>query len=104
VNEALQTIRKSRIIAVLRAAEPTHLAAVADVLVASGVPAVEISLTTPGALGAIEAYARSAPVGACLGAGTVLTAADAAAAIDAGARYLVTPALVPEVIETGLER
>jgi 2-dehydro-3-deoxyphosphogluconate aldolase / (4S)-4-hydroxy-2-oxoglutarate aldolase len=34
----------------------------------------------------------------------VLTAAEAVAAIDAGARYLVTPALVPEVITTGLDR
>ncbi len=104
MNKALQTIRESRAIAVLRAAEPTHLAAVADVLVASGIRAVEIALTTPGALGAIEAYSAAAPAEACLGAGTVLTEAEAIAAIDAGARYLVTPALVHEVITTGLDR
>lgn len=104
MDDALGTIRECRIVAVLRADEPTHIGEVADVLVRAGVRAVEIALTTPGALQALEAYAASAPAGACLGAGTVLSAADARAAIDAGARYLVTPAFVPEVVSVGLER
>ena len=101
---ALETIRACRIVAVLRAGEPTYLGTVVDTLVAAGVRAVEIALTTPGALPALEACAATAPDAACLGAGTVLTAAQARDAIDAGARYLVTPAVVPEVIAVGLER
>ena len=104
MDDALETIRTCRVVAVLRAGEPTHLGRVAGTLVAAGVHAVEIALTTPGALAALEAFAATAPAAACLGAGTVLTAEQARAAIDAGARYLVTPAVVPEVIRVGIER
>ncbi len=103
MDDALGTIRECRIVAVLRADEPGHIGEVADVLVRAGVRAVEIALTTPGALRALETFAASAPAGACLGAGTVLSAADARAAIDAGARYLVTPAFVADVVRVGLE-
>jgi 2-dehydro-3-deoxyphosphogluconate aldolase / (4S)-4-hydroxy-2-oxoglutarate aldolase len=78
-----------------------YLAAAADVLVAHGVLAVEFALTTDGALDALERYCSSSPSEACVGAGTVLSAADARSAVGAGARYLVTPAFLPEVVETG---
>ena len=104
MQEALETIGECRVVAVLRAPDSTCLAAVADVLVASGVRAVEFALTTPGALEALERYSSTAGPEACLGAGTVLSASEAAAAVDAGARYLVTPAFLPEVIEAGAAR
>jgi 2-dehydro-3-deoxyphosphogluconate aldolase/(4S)-4-hydroxy-2-oxoglutarate aldolase len=104
VDEALEIIRQSRVIAVLRAAEPTFLDVVADVLASCGVRAIEIALTTPGALQAIEAYAHAAPASTVLGAGTVLSPADARKAIDAGARYLVTPTFLPEVVTAGRKR
>lgn len=101
---ALETIQSCRIVAVLRAGEATHLARVASALAAAGVRAIEFALTTPGALAALEAYAAVAPAEACLGAGTVLTADQARAAIDSGARYLVTPAIVAEVLAVGVAR
>ncbi len=102
-RQALDTIRDCRIVAVLRAPGPELLGAAADVLVRHGVLAVEFALTTPGAIEAIERYCSGAPADACIGAGTVLTAADARSAISAGARFLVTPAFVPEVVATGVE-
>ncbi|MHB1783535.1 MAG: hypothetical protein ACYCTE_12795 [Acidimicrobiales bacterium] len=61
MDDALAAIRECRIVAVLRAGEPTYVGQVADVLVRAGVRSVEIALTTPGALEALEAYATSAP-------------------------------------------
>jgi 2-dehydro-3-deoxyphosphogluconate aldolase/(4S)-4-hydroxy-2-oxoglutarate aldolase len=104
MNGALTAIRECRIVAVLRALEPSHLAVVADVLVACGIRAVEFSLSTPGALDAIRTYRPVAAAGTFLGAGTVVTGSEANQAIDAGARYLVTPAFIPEVIDIGAAR
>jgi 2-dehydro-3-deoxyphosphogluconate aldolase / (4S)-4-hydroxy-2-oxoglutarate aldolase len=122
VRQTIDTIGDVRVIAVLRAPDASRLAAAADILVSHGVRAVEFALTTEGALEALERYrssmepsgvssgspgspgtSGSEPAGACVGAGTVLTAAQARSAVNAGARYLVTPAFVPEVIEAGAE-
>jgi 2-dehydro-3-deoxyphosphogluconate aldolase / (4S)-4-hydroxy-2-oxoglutarate aldolase len=98
----VEIIAACRVIAVLRSQSAERFAAVTDVLIAAGVRAVEFTLTTPGAVRALEHYARSAPAGACVGAGTVLTAADARRCVEAGAGFLVSPALVSEVVEEGV--
>jgi 2-dehydro-3-deoxyphosphogluconate aldolase / (4S)-4-hydroxy-2-oxoglutarate aldolase len=110
-QQTIDTIRDCRVVAVLRAPEASRFAAAADILVSHGIRAVEFALTTEGALGALEQYCSSGSPGApgssgavaCAGAGTVLTAGDARSAVSAGARYLVTPAFVPEVVEAGTE-
>ncbi len=103
LEQALDVIRTGRVVAVLRGEDGTRLAAAAEVLVESGVRAVEFSLTTPGALEALGRYSLGAPARACVGAGTVLSAAQAREAVARGARYLVTPALAPEVVAAGAE-
>ncbi|MEU8085321.1 bifunctional 4-hydroxy-2-oxoglutarate aldolase/2-dehydro-3-deoxy-phosphogluconate aldolase [Micromonospora sp. NPDC049101] len=87
-------------IAIVRARSVRYVPAVLDVLAEAGVTAVEVALTTPGGLRAIAGAARTP--GLVVGAGTVLDAAQARAAVDAGARYLVTPAVVPDVIAAGV--
>lgn len=62
----------------------------ARALVAGGVKVLEVTLRTPAALAAISAMAREVPE-AIVGAGTVRTAADARAARDAGAAFVVSP-------------
>jgi 2-dehydro-3-deoxyphosphogluconate aldolase/(4S)-4-hydroxy-2-oxoglutarate aldolase len=61
------------------------------------VDVVEVPLNVPGALSAISSLVARFP-SALVGAGAVLSAADAAAALDAGARFLLSPVLRPEVI------
>ncbi|MEU8381185.1 bifunctional 4-hydroxy-2-oxoglutarate aldolase/2-dehydro-3-deoxy-phosphogluconate aldolase [Streptosporangium sp. NPDC048865] len=87
------------VIAIIRASTARHVAGVLDTLAEGGVRAAEVTLTTPGALQAIGAAA--ALPGLTVGAGTVLTADDARAATDAGAAFLITPAVLPEVVEEG---
>ncbi|MGB7181593.1 MAG: keto-deoxy-phosphogluconate aldolase, partial [Burkholderiaceae bacterium] len=62
----------------------------ATALVAGGVKVLEVTLRTTAALAAIEAIARNVP-DAIVGAGTVLTAADASASAAAGAMFAVSP-------------
>jgi 2-dehydro-3-deoxyphosphogluconate aldolase/(4S)-4-hydroxy-2-oxoglutarate aldolase len=97
----VEVIAGCRVIAVLRSQSAERFAEVSDVLIAAGICAVEFTLTTPGAVQALGKYVRTAPPEACIGAGTVLTAADARQCAEAGAAFLVSPALVPEVVEEG---
>ncbi|MGA4963231.1 bifunctional 4-hydroxy-2-oxoglutarate aldolase/2-dehydro-3-deoxy-phosphogluconate aldolase [Streptomyces pseudogriseolus] len=62
----------------------------ARALVAGGLPAIEVTLRTPAARGAIRAIAAEVP-GAVVGAGTVLTPEQVTDAVTAGARFLVSP-------------
>jgi len=75
-------------VVVLRDAD--HAVPLARALVAGGLPAVEVTLRTPAALEAIKRIAAEVPE-AVVGAGTVVTAAQAAQAAGAGARFLVSP-------------
>ncbi|HEY7591857.1 MAG TPA: hypothetical protein VH969_01780 [Actinophytocola sp.] len=95
--DLLAELRARRALCIIRAPAIPDPAGLAATLVAAGLPTVEFALTTPGAPGLIE---RASTVdGLLLGAGTVLSAADARDAIAAGARFLLTPGLRPEVAE-----
>ncbi|EHP38416.1 2-keto-3-deoxy-6-phosphogluconate aldolase [Cupriavidus basilensis OR16] len=67
---------------------------VSEALIGGGLPVLEITLRTPVALEAIKTVAAAFPQ-ACVGAGTVLTAADLKAVSDAGAQFAVSPGLTP---------
>jgi len=66
-----------------------------------GLPVVEVALRTPASVAALAAISREVPQ-AVVGAGTLLRAADVAAAVRAGARFLVSPGTTPELAATAL--
>jgi 2-dehydro-3-deoxyphosphogluconate aldolase/(4S)-4-hydroxy-2-oxoglutarate aldolase len=101
LSEALDRVP---VVAILRAGSAERFGDVARVIVEQGIGAVELTLTTPGALDALRSLRDCDLPGLALGAGTVTTAAQLADAADAGATYVVTPALVPEVLAAGAER
>ena len=84
------------IIPVLVIEDAAHARPLAEALVAGGLPALEVTLRTPCALEAIRAMA-SVP-GGVVGAGTLLTPEDVAAAKAAGARFGVSPGATPRLI------
>jgi 2-dehydro-3-deoxyphosphogluconate aldolase/(4S)-4-hydroxy-2-oxoglutarate aldolase len=84
---------RSGVVAVLRAKTADGFAAVADVLVGAGITALEVTLTSQGAVDAIAGLRRQLPAGVAIGAGTILTADQAKASVDAGAEFLVSPVL-----------
>lgn len=98
--ETVRAVTAQRVFGIVRTPGPEEAVAAADAVLDAGLHAVEIALTTPGALRAVAQLTGRRP-GALIGAGTVLDAAAARAAVEAGARFLVSPSLHPEVIRTG---
>ncbi|MDX6352820.1 MAG: 2-dehydro-3-deoxyphosphogluconate aldolase / (4S)-4-hydroxy-2-oxoglutarate aldolase [Streptomyces sp.] len=90
-----------RVFAIVRKESYDQAAAAADGLLSAGLTTIEISLTTPFALEAVTTLVREVGDDAIIGAGTVLDATSARMAVDAGARFLVSPSLDEEVIRTG---
>jgi len=82
---------RGRVIAVLRSPDPVQLDAVVDVLVEEGFRAIELALTTPNAVEHLSRLRRRVGSEVSLGAGTVTTPNHAAAAIEAGAAFLLAP-------------
>ncbi len=99
-SEAIEVIRADRALTVVRAPEIPDPAGLARTLAGAGIRAVELTFTT---LGVLEAVREASTVReAVVGVGTVTTRAQAEAAIEVGARFLVTPALRPEVAEVAV--
>ncbi|MBO8200217.1 bifunctional 4-hydroxy-2-oxoglutarate aldolase/2-dehydro-3-deoxy-phosphogluconate aldolase [Streptomyces smyrnaeus] len=99
--EITRAALEQRVIAIVRADSYEKATATADILLGAGITSLEISLTTPYALDAISTLRRETGDDSVIGAGTVLDSASARLAVDAGARYLVSPSLDEEVIRTG---
>ncbi|RSM63923.1 aldolase [Actinoplanes sp. ATCC 53533] len=89
----LEQLNRQRLLAIVRSGDPDTASAIVDALADEGIDLVEVSLTTVGALSVIRRAATGSRGATGLGAGTVLTAADAQAALEAGASYLVTPGI-----------
>lgn len=92
------------VVAILRARTAAHVDAVTDTLLDAGITCVELTLTVPGAVAILARLAERLPAAAALGAGTVTDLAEARQAIDAGARFLVSPAVCTEVVDYGVAR
>jgi 2-dehydro-3-deoxyphosphogluconate aldolase/(4S)-4-hydroxy-2-oxoglutarate aldolase len=97
---ALQQLRARRLIAVIRAPDPAAALGAARAVAAGGVTLVEITFTVPDAPRVIAELASDP--GLTVGAGTVLSAAQARAALAAGARFLIAPNLSRAVAEEAL--
>ena len=98
-SEKLQLIRETGIIAIMRAQSSPRgrgsdqLIAAADAIKAGGVRVIEVTMTTPGALAVTEEAKQRYGQDVLFGAGTVLDAETARAAILAGADFVVAPNL-----------
>lgn len=96
--ETVAALEACGVVAVIRLKDAGALGAVVDALAAGGVRAIEVTMTVPGAIELIREIAPSLPPDVVLGAGTVLDAETAQAAVEAGARYVVSPVFREEVL------
>lgn len=94
--DALDAIRADRAVAVIRGERVADPERLAWTLAGAGIRCVELTFTIPDVLRAIEAATAAAE--AVVGAGTVTTADEARDAITAGARFVVSPVVVPEIV------
>jgi 2-dehydro-3-deoxyphosphogluconate aldolase/(4S)-4-hydroxy-2-oxoglutarate aldolase len=103
-NRITRAIEDCGVVAVIRMKEPDKLRAVVDALAEGGVRALEITMTVPRAIELIAEIAPTLPSSFIFGAGTVLDADTARRAIDAGAKFLVSPVFRRDVIGAGQAR
>lgn len=97
----LAGLARERATAILRTDSQERAAAAMEAAVRGGFHHLEFTLTTPGALELVAEFARRPDL--VVGAGTVLTVADARAAVAAGARFLVSPVIDEEVIRAAVD-
>jgi 2-dehydro-3-deoxyphosphogluconate aldolase/(4S)-4-hydroxy-2-oxoglutarate aldolase len=98
----MQQLVDSGVIAVLRGVERDDVAQVAEALIEGGVTTLEVTADTPGAMEMIEDLATTYGdrEDVLIGAGTVLDAETARAALLAGAEFVVSPSFHEDVVET----
>lgn len=97
-KQTVARLREVGIIPIIRATSADVVVPVAEALLQAGLPIVEITMTVPDAIKAIAAVAKRFPGKMLIGAGTVTDAETCKRAVGAGAEFVVTPCLVPEVI------
>jgi len=97
--DVLKRIEQVGVIPVVRATSSDEAIAVAEAIGEGGIPLLEITLTVPGAVGVIAELSKRYGNDVLVGAGTVLDAEAARACIDAGAQFVVSPALNLQTIE-----
>lgn len=100
---SLDQILRYKIIAILRGCEPERVPGIARALAEGGVRLLEVTLNSRGALDVIREVAGTMRDRLLIGAGTVMTAGEAEAAIDAGANFIVSPCLDPDTIRVTKE-
>ena len=91
-------IERLCLVPVLRAQSEEIGHALVEAMIAGGITVVEVTMTVPGAVDLLRVLKRKYGTQVLLGSGTVTTAAQAAATIEAGAEFVVSPSLHPEVI------
>jgi 2-dehydro-3-deoxyphosphogluconate aldolase/(4S)-4-hydroxy-2-oxoglutarate aldolase len=96
----LSEILQSKIVAIIRGANPDDVLKIAEALYKGGVKALEITINSPKALSVIERVADEIGNDVLVGAGTVLDAETARAAITAGAKFIISPTVDIETIKT----
>ncbi len=97
---AFQKLAECGVVAVIRAQSDKQLQDIAKALIEGGVIGVEVTMSTPKAISGIEKLVDLLGSQCVVGVGTVLDAGTCAAAIHAGAEFVVSPILDTAIIET----
>ena len=99
MNAVVERIRRIGLVPVVRAASAQEALTAVDAIRAGGIPVLEITMTVPGAVGVIAELTKLYGDDVLVGAGTVLDPEMAKGCIDAGAKFVVSPALDIPTIE-----
>src|SRR5688572_6241926 len=97
MSAAETVLGSTSVLAIVRFHEGGDVLGAVDALGRGGIELFEITIDTPGGLAAVEQVASS---GRAVGVGTVLSADQVRACAAAGARFVVSPGLIREVVET----
>ncbi len=103
MNAILEQIQKIGIVPVVVINDEKDAVPLAKALCAGGLPCAEVTFRTAAAAGAIKAMTEAFP-NMCVGAGTVLNAQQVDAAVEAGAKFIVSPGLNPNTVKYCIEK
>ena len=90
-KDVLSALLEMKVVAVIRMTDASRISHVIEAIERGGVKAIEITMTVPNAVGIIREVSANRNPGVLIGAGTVLDAETAAAVIEAGADFVVSP-------------
>jgi 2-dehydro-3-deoxyphosphogluconate aldolase / (4S)-4-hydroxy-2-oxoglutarate aldolase len=99
-EETISSLINCGAIAVIRLADPNKLIKVAQAIYEGGVTGIEITMTIPDAINVIKTASSEIGSYMNIGVGSVLDAVTAQKAIDAGAKYVVSPIFKKEIVDT----
>ena len=102
LNSVLEQLREFPVIPIVRTSTPELAATAIEWLSEAGLRTFEITMTIPGAIDLITQYSSREDI--LIGAGTVTSEDQANLCLDAGAKYLVSPIVVTELIEISHQR
>jgi len=97
-EDTKQAIEQGGIMPVLRARSAAEGRALVEALVAGGITVMEVTMTVPGAVELLALLKKEYGDRLLLGSGTVTSAEQAQATIDAGAEFVVSPSFHPDVV------
>jgi len=103
MNAVLEQISKIGIVPVVKIDRAEDALPLAKALCAGGLPCAEVTFRTDAAAEAIKIMTDNFP-NMCVGAGTVLNASQVDAAVDAGAKFIVSPGLNPNTVKYCIEK
>lgn len=103
-QQVCRSIEEIGLVPVVRASSAAFAIRAVEAVLAGGVSIFEITMTVPDAISVIETLSDRFGSRALIGAGTVLSAEDARACIDAGARFIVSPGFDAATVEAALAR
>ncbi|WP_305752578.1 bifunctional 4-hydroxy-2-oxoglutarate aldolase/2-dehydro-3-deoxy-phosphogluconate aldolase [Mammaliicoccus sciuri] len=96
--DTLQTIKETKLIAILRNAKPNDILPIVETLYKAGIRAIEVTMNSPKALESIELISNEMKDKVVVGAGTVLDAESARLAILSGATFILSPTVDKDTI------
>jgi 2-dehydro-3-deoxyphosphogluconate aldolase/(4S)-4-hydroxy-2-oxoglutarate aldolase len=100
---SLDQILRHKVVAIVRGCEPERVPEIANALADGGIRLLEITLNSRDAFDVIREISGTMSDRLLIGAGTVMTAGEAETAIDAGARFILSPCLDPDTIRVTKE-
>lgn len=103
-EELVKRIERGTLVPVVRAPTADLAVKAVEAILEGGISTFEITLTVPGAVQVIESLVKRFGSRALIGAGTVLSAEQAAACIDVGAQFIVSPGFDAATVELVLRR
>jgi 2-dehydro-3-deoxyphosphogluconate aldolase/(4S)-4-hydroxy-2-oxoglutarate aldolase len=102
-KEVVKKVLELKAVAVVRLDSEKNVVGMTQAMIEGGISAIEVTLTTPNALGIMKELSQEFNSKIVLGAGSVLNRTDAEKAVNAGAQYLVSPISDRSIIDAAFE-